>query len=92
MSSFALPVIARDQEGTARVRETIGRLGIESRPVVAGNLLRQPFVQGHDVAPYRETTPVADHVHDHGIYVGNGHHVTVGMVETLAHALGGDTT
>ena len=92
MSSFALPVIARDQEGTARVRETIGRLGIESRPVVAGNLLRQPFVQGHDVAPYRETTPVADHVHDHGIYVGNGHHVTVGMAETLAHALGGDTT
>jgi hypothetical protein len=40
-----------------------------------------------DVQATSEATPVADHVHDHGLYVGNGHHVTGEMVEQLADTI-----
>jgi CDP-4-dehydro-6-deoxyglucose reductase, E1 len=87
VSSFALPLIAGDPEHAAQVKKVVDRLGIESRPVVAGNLLRQPFMSDHRVHIWGGTTPVADHVHACGIYVGNGHHVTPEMVDDLLEGL-----
>jgi CDP-6-deoxy-D-xylo-4-hexulose-3-dehydrase len=84
-SSFALPLIAENGTVAAAVRRAIDRLGIESRPIVAGNLLRQPFME--DIWITAQETPVADHVHDYGLYVGNGHHVGTAMVEQMAESL-----
>jgi CDP-6-deoxy-D-xylo-4-hexulose-3-dehydrase len=44
--------------------------GVETRPVVAGNFTRQPVLRHlpHEVPP---PLPNADHVHDHGFYIGN---------------------
>lgn len=91
MSSFALPLIAQDERGASAVREVVDALGIESRPVVAGNLLRQPFLQNCDATPFRDAAPVADHVHDFGLYVGNGHHVSPTMIRELTSRLGSRT-
>jgi CDP-6-deoxy-D-xylo-4-hexulose-3-dehydrase len=88
VSSFALPLIARDAAELQRVLAVTERLGVESRPVVAGNLLKQPMLAGYDVKTYDGGTPVADHVHACGLYVGNGHHVTEAMVDALTAALG----
>jgi len=85
MSSFALPLIATNREAARRVRAAVDRLGIESRPVVAGNLARQPMLAGYEVNV--KPTPVADHLHAFGLYVGNGHHVTARMVDELVGAL-----
>lgn len=85
MSSFALPLIATDRVAAARIRAVVDRLGIESRPVVAGNLARQPMLAGYEVTVH--ATPVADHLHAHGLYVGNGHHVSVAMVDQLVSAM-----
>jgi CDP-6-deoxy-D-xylo-4-hexulose-3-dehydrase len=85
MSSFALPLIAKDKQGAARVAEAVGRLGIESRPVVAGNILRQPFMQN----VHAGTKPVADEIHEFGLYVGNGPHVDSSMVGALIRGLRG---
>jgi CDP-6-deoxy-D-xylo-4-hexulose-3-dehydrase len=85
VSSFALPLIAEDAPTTLAVKRAVDSLGIENRPVVAGNLLRQPFMA--EVEAANGATPVADHVHDHGLYVGNGHHVTADMVEQLTDTI-----
>lgn len=87
MSSFALPLIAVDSDHAALARRVVDELGIESRPVVAGNLLRQPFLRDGGVRVTAGGTPVADHVHSCGVYVGNGPHVTPEMVEILTSRL-----
>lgn len=86
-SSFALPLIARDAGTHQRVRRIVNELGVESRPVVAGNLLRQPAFASADLRIAKGGTPVADHIHEFGIYVGNGHHVTERMVDSLTARL-----
>ena len=85
MSSFALPLIANHGTGARKAREVVDALGIESRPVVAGNLLRQPFMEHVSGRAY--PTPVADEVHERGFYVGNGHHVNPEMAKALTDAL-----
>jgi CDP-6-deoxy-D-xylo-4-hexulose-3-dehydrase len=87
ISSFALPLISRDRESYKRVSETLARLSIEKRPVVAGNLIYQPFMKEAHVRVYDGVTPIADHIHTHGLYVGNGHHVDQGMVRKMTAAL-----
>lgn len=85
-SSFALPLLGIDADSSATIRRTVDAMGIESRPVVAGNLARQPFLKDHDVRFVGPLTN-ADHVHEHGLYVGNGHHVTTDMVLRLTAEL-----
>lgn len=87
MSSFALPLIARSRAERIAIQECCDRLGLESRPVVAGNLLRQPMLRGYDVLAPPGGTSVADHIHDCGLYVGNGHHVTPDMVRSFTAEL-----
>jgi CDP-6-deoxy-D-xylo-4-hexulose-3-dehydrase len=87
MSSFALPIVAETPAGRATVERVTGELGIETRPVVAGDLLRHPFIDGRSIAPFDGPPRVAEHIHRAGLYVGNGHHVTEEMVDTLCDEL-----
>ncbi len=87
MSSFALPLIAQDEEAYRSVDSVLERLEIERRPVVAGNLLRQPFIHGHNVRAAPQGISWADHIHRLGSYVGNGHHVTTAELDQLLLAL-----
>lgn len=87
MSSFALPIIAESVADAPGVCAAVDALGIERRPVVAGNLVRQPFMSEKEVTVMGRGTPEADWVHAAGVYVGNGHHVTEEMVTTLTDAL-----
>lgn len=87
MSSFALPLVTDDAARRPAVEQVTGRLGVETRPVVAGNLLEQPFVDGYQVEPFEGPPQVAGHIHRAGLYVGNGHHVTEAMVDTLCDEL-----
>lgn len=62
---FGLPFFAEDRDGLALYLDANG---VETRPILGGNLLRQPAFK--QWAAYGHKYPGADRVHDHGIYVG----------------------
>ena len=58
------------------MKETFIENGIEYRPVVAGNLLSQPFLKDYKIDTDKKMTN-AELVHSQGVYIGNSHFVTV---------------
>jgi CDP-6-deoxy-D-xylo-4-hexulose-3-dehydrase len=88
VSSFALPLIARDREAARRVRSVVDAMSIESRPIAGGNLAIQPMLRRYDETVRVKPLPTATHIQECGLYVGNGHHVTEPMVLELARRLG----
>jgi CDP-6-deoxy-D-xylo-4-hexulose-3-dehydrase len=71
---FALPIVIRQEYGEEQAKYFIDKikgfaeeLGIETRPIVGGNLLRQTIFQ--EYGNYRDY-PNAEWFHKYGIYVG----------------------
>ena len=51
-----------------KLQERLVDAGIENRPIIAGNILRQPVASKYNIISY--PTPKADAVHEQGLYVG----------------------
>lgn len=88
LSAFAFPVICKTPELRARYMDQFSGAGVEIRPMIAGNMQRQPFYR-----KYVETTyPLegADFIHDCGFYFGNYPELTGQDIETLGGCLRGD--
>jgi CDP-6-deoxy-D-xylo-4-hexulose-3-dehydrase len=68
-SPFGFPLICRDGRERDRLRARLESAGIETRPVICGNLTRQPALQGHH---YRVAGSLAnaDRIMDCGLYWG----------------------
>ena len=81
-SSFCLPFICKSKGIMLAMKETFAENGIEYRPVVAGNLLAQPFLKDYKIETDKERTN-ADLVHSQGVYIGNSHFVTIKDMEFL---------
>jgi CDP-6-deoxy-D-xylo-4-hexulose-3-dehydrase len=64
------------------MKETFKENGIEYRPVVAGNLLAQPFLKDYKIDTDKDDTN-ANLVHTQGVYVGNNHFVNDTDMEFL---------
>jgi CDP-6-deoxy-D-xylo-4-hexulose-3-dehydrase len=80
MSSFVLPFLFRDRERKLEFQRFITSEGIENRPLISGNLLRQPFLEEY----YRPTRfPNADFLHFNAFYVGNNQFVNESRLEML---------
>jgi CDP-6-deoxy-D-xylo-4-hexulose-3-dehydrase len=90
VSSFALPFLFYRRERKEAFQEEIRLAGIESRPLISGNLLRQPFLeQYYDPRAF----PNADFLHSNAFYVGNNQFVGTGklaLLETLFRKFAGD--
>ncbi len=69
VSNFAMPVICRRKESFQAYTTKFQAAGIEIRPVIAGNMTRQPFFTKHCATTYE--LPNADYIHDCGFYFGN---------------------
>ena len=82
MSSFCFPLVSRSVDTHNRLQELLKEYRIEYRPIVGGNLLKQPFLSGYD-AP----CPNADILHERGLYLGNSHFVTDYNIEILEEVL-----
>jgi CDP-6-deoxy-D-xylo-4-hexulose-3-dehydrase len=80
MSSFVLPFLFRSKERKEAFQEIILKAGIESRPLISGNLLRQPFL-----SKYYNTTdyPNADFIHTNAFYIGNNQFVDEHRLDVL---------
>jgi CDP-6-deoxy-D-xylo-4-hexulose-3-dehydrase len=72
MSPFCLPFFFNDAADRDRCQKFLREAGVESRPVISGNLLRQPFLKGY--GDYRQF-PHAEFLHTNGFYIGNNQFV-----------------
>ena len=69
ISTFALPVIAKDRFTRDYYEKLFTEAGIETRPLIAGNITKQPFFRKYVTKEYK--LPNTDCLHDHGFYCGN---------------------
>lgn len=80
MSSFVLPFFFKDKKYKTEFQIAIRAAGIESRPLISGNLLRQPFLQDHFVSSSFEN---AEFIHENAFYIGNNQFVNNGRLDVL---------
>lgn len=85
LSSFAFPVVCKTKEIRHKYIEQFSGDGVEIRPVIAGNMQRQPFYSKH----VKETYPLpgADFLHDCGFYFGNYPELTAADLDMLKSCL-----
>jgi len=88
-SSFSLALIFENEQIRDYVSENLGKRGIESRPIVAGNLLKQPvFI---NLNPKKDSEDIANKIHNQGIYLPNNQFINKEkvnyMVETVEELL-----
>jgi CDP-6-deoxy-D-xylo-4-hexulose-3-dehydrase len=74
-SSFCFPFICKSKEINKRMKDVFTKYEVEYRPVVAGNLLSQPFLKNYKMETRRKI-PNAEIIHTQGVYIGNNHFVT----------------
>ena len=86
-SSFCLPFICKSAEIMKAMKEVFDKHGIEYRPVVAGNLLTQPFLKDYKIDTKRTVTN-ADTINNQGVYIGNNHFVTEKDMAYLKQVVG----
>jgi GDPmannose 4,6-dehydratase len=79
-SSFTLPLVCKTKEQKNALVDILDELGVESRPIVAGNLLIHPFLS---VWKDSVNTPNANLLNDNGVYVGNNQSITIDMIDKL---------
>ncbi len=69
VSSFAFPIICKDAKSMSKYLLRFFESEIEIRPVIAGNIQKQPFYTKYVDKFY--DLPNTDFVHSHGFYCGN---------------------
>ena len=85
-AGFAFPMLVEGDRASAMA--ALEARGIETRPISGSNLARQPAFERVPGARTPVPLPVADRVHEHGLFVGNHHAFGPGhgarLRETLA--------
>lgn len=86
ISNFAFPLITRSRDIQKIIRKrSDGK--VEVRPLIAGNITRQPFYKSH--GKVHEKLPNADIIHDQGIYFGNNPELSTADIKTLIEVFSG---
>lgn len=88
-SWMAFPILVREGAPFTRgeLCAHLRRRAIDTRPVIAGNLARQPFVRAY---PFRAAPlPNADRIHDRGFSIGVHHGVSGADVEHVVESVRG---
>ncbi len=80
VSSFSLPFFFKDQIKKRKFQKFITKHGIESRPLISGNLLLQPFLKTYyDPENFKN----ADFLHNNAFYIGNNQFVNMEKLRFL---------
>jgi CDP-6-deoxy-D-xylo-4-hexulose-3-dehydrase len=85
LSSFAFPVVCNSEEIREIYLKKFQRAGVEIRPLIAGNIQRQPFYQKYVNKTY--DLPGADFLHKCGFYFGNYPELTEEDITLLQECL-----
>jgi len=85
LSTFAFPVVCKTPELREKYLARFGGAGIEIRPMIAGNIQRQPFYKKYAKETY--PLPGADFLHENGFYCGNYPELSETDLETISSCL-----
>lgn len=85
LSSFAFPVICKTEAIRDRYVYQFAGAGVEVRPVIAGNMLRQPFYNRYVRQAF--SLPGADFLHSNGVYFGVYPELTQSDLNVLSSCL-----
>jgi CDP-6-deoxy-D-xylo-4-hexulose-3-dehydrase len=79
-SSFVLPFVCKEPGNVTKLKSIFNDLGIEYRPIVAGNLLLHPFLK-----KWKDTAkvPNAEILNNNGVYIGNNQFINEEMIDTI---------
>ena len=86
VSSFVLPFIFKAPLHRHAFEKQLNAHGIESRPLISGNLVRQPFLARYNLKP--EDFPIVDMIHHNAFYIGNNQLVDEEMMNGLGELIG----
>ena len=79
VSNFAYPIIHPNKD---HIVASLEANDIECRPLIAGNIGKQPFYTSRYGS---QNYPFADVIHDYGLYVPNHQNLSVKQIETISH-------
>ena len=82
ISNFCFPFVSQFRNNHNSVKELLEEYHVEYRPIVGGNLLRQPFLR-----EYSAECPKADIANEMGLYIGNNHFVDESNLHMLDEIL-----
>jgi CDP-6-deoxy-D-xylo-4-hexulose-3-dehydrase len=88
-SSFCLPFMCYEKDTMQELKKVFNKNQIEYRPIVSGNLLRQPFLKNYRLEKSQRKTFNVDIVHDNGVYIGNNHFVNNNDMDFLEDIIKG---
>ena len=86
LSNFAFPVLCKSPQLKERYMDQFSGAGIEIRPMIAGNIQRQPFYRKYVSSSYE--LPDTEFIHECGFYCGNYPELSKIDIETLISCLG----
>lgn len=70
--AMTLPFHCKDQKVAEQLKTFLQLIGVETRPFLVGNLLRQPFMETYKS---RIALPNTERMHTHSFYIGNNHFI-----------------
>lgn len=82
-SSFCFPFVCNDRDTRNSLKALFEEKGVETRPFLVGNIMRQPYMKGYTSPP----TPNADVMHEQAFYIGNNPFLTDAHFELLEETL-----
>ncbi|MBC7413298.1 MAG: DegT/DnrJ/EryC1/StrS aminotransferase family protein [Bacteroidia bacterium] len=85
LSTFAFPIVCKTPELREHYLARFSGAGIEIRPMIAGNIQRQPFYDKYVTTKY--DMPNTDFIHNNGFYCGNYPELTATDIETISSCL-----
>jgi CDP-6-deoxy-D-xylo-4-hexulose-3-dehydrase len=85
LSTFAFPIVCKTPELREHYLARFSGAGIEIRPMIAGNMQRQPFYDKYVTVKY--DMPNTDFIHTNGFYCGNYPELTATDIETISSCL-----
>ena len=85
ISSFAIPVVIKDISLVEGYKKRFTDSEVEIRPMIAGNMARQPFYRKYVGNPGNQ--PNAEFIHKHSFYFGNNPELTCDEIQLLSGLL-----
>ena len=85
-SNFCLPLLCKEKEDADKLKRLFDDNGIEHRPIIGGNLLKQPFLSGYSIVTNKSNLTV-DFVHYNGLYLGNNQFIGKKEIDLLDNVL-----
>lgn len=70
ISSFCFPLVFYHSKTTFQFKNLCEKYGVEYRPIISGNLLKQPYLRHYEIMSCKNTLDV-DVIHKNGVYLGN---------------------